>query len=117
MTSYLPPSDDVSKIFMAFERFCPREPSWPSLVVIGPQIKEKQRGAQCAPLPAYIVPKDPSLNRVKVDINNHKTALNGRISTIFSTSRYRLMYLNKKFHHEFFLVIKFKSQLSEWTSK
>ena len=35
----------------------------PSLVVIGPQIKEKQReGAQC---PAYMVPKDPSLNRVK----------------------------------------------------
>ena len=35
----------------------------PSLVVIGPQIKEKQRGAQCPP--AYMVPKDPSLNRVK----------------------------------------------------
>ena len=38
----------------------------PSLVVIGPQIKEKQRrggGGQCAP--AYMVPKDPSLNRVK----------------------------------------------------
>ena len=28
MTSYLPPSDDVSKIFMAFERFCPRVPSF-----------------------------------------------------------------------------------------
>ena len=27
MTSYLPPSDDVSKILMAFERFCPRVPS------------------------------------------------------------------------------------------
>ena len=27
MTSYLPPCDDVSKIFMAFERFCPRVPS------------------------------------------------------------------------------------------
>ena len=26
MTSYLLPSDDVSKIFMAFERFCPRVP-------------------------------------------------------------------------------------------
>ena len=35
----------------------------PRLVVIGPQIKEKQRGAHCAP-PAYMVPKDPSLNRV-----------------------------------------------------
>ena len=27
MTSYLPPSDGVSKIFMAFEEFCPRVPS------------------------------------------------------------------------------------------
>ena len=27
MTSYLPSSDDVSKIFMAFERFCPRLPT------------------------------------------------------------------------------------------
>ena len=27
MTSYLPPSDDVSKTFMAFERFCPRVPT------------------------------------------------------------------------------------------
>ena len=35
----------------------------PSLVVIGPQIKENRRGggAQCA----YMVPKDPSLNRVR----------------------------------------------------
>ena len=33
----------------------------PSLIVIGPQIKEKQRFVP----PAYIVPKDPSLNRVK----------------------------------------------------
>ena len=35
-----------------------------SLVVIGPQIKEKQRGAQCAPPGAYILSKYPSLNRV-----------------------------------------------------
>ena len=35
----------------------------PSLVVIGPQIKEKQRG-DIVP-PACMVPKDPSLNRVK----------------------------------------------------
>ena len=28
MTSYLPPSNDVSKIFTAFERFCPRVPSY-----------------------------------------------------------------------------------------
>ena len=27
MTSYLPHSDDVSKFFMGFERFCPRLPS------------------------------------------------------------------------------------------
>ena len=27
MTSYLPRDDDVSNIFMAFERFCPRVPS------------------------------------------------------------------------------------------
>ena len=38
----------------------------PNLVVIGPQIKEKQRGAQCAH-PLCIVPKDPSLNKVKFD--------------------------------------------------
>ena len=31
----------------------------PNLVVIGPRIKEEQRGA------AYILPKQPSLNRVK----------------------------------------------------
>ena len=41
----------------------------PSLVVIGPQIKEKQRGAQCA-APAYMVPKDPSLNRVKPEVSS-----------------------------------------------
>ena len=39
----------------------------PSLVIIGSQIKDKQRGAQCAPHPAYMVPKDHSLNRVKVE--------------------------------------------------
>ena len=27
MTSYLPPGDDLSKLFMDFERFCPRVPS------------------------------------------------------------------------------------------
>ena len=36
----------------------------PSLIVIEPQIKEKQRGA-------YIVPKDPSLNRVKPDFHSY----------------------------------------------
>ena len=34
----------------------------PSLVIIGQQIKEKRRGAQCAS-PAYMVPKYPSMNR------------------------------------------------------
>ena len=28
MTSYLPHSDDVSKMFIAFEKFCPRVPSF-----------------------------------------------------------------------------------------
>ena len=37
----------------------------PGLVVIAQQIKEKQMGAQCAP-PAYMIPKDRSLNRVKL---------------------------------------------------
>ena len=36
----------------------------PSLVVIGPQIKEKHRGTMSPPA-AYMVPKDPSLNKVK----------------------------------------------------
>ena len=34
----------------------------PSLVVIEPQIREKQMGHNVPP--AYIVPKDPSLNKV-----------------------------------------------------
>ena len=39
----------------------------PSLVVIGPHIKEKQRGGggHNVPPPAYMALKDPSLNRVK----------------------------------------------------
>ena len=36
----------------------------PSLVVIGPQIKEKQRGGGIVP-PAYMVAKYPCLNRDK----------------------------------------------------
>ena len=35
----------------------------PSLVVIGP-LKGETEGV-CAPPPAYVVPNDPSLNRVK----------------------------------------------------
>ena len=36
----------------------------PSLVVIGQQIKEKRRGHNFPPPPAYMVPKYPRLNRV-----------------------------------------------------
>ena len=36
----------------------------PSLVVNGPQIKEKQMGHNVPP--TYMVPKDPILNRVKL---------------------------------------------------
>ena len=36
----------------------------PSLVVIGPQTNEKQRGHNVPPSSAYVVPKDPSLNGV-----------------------------------------------------
>ena len=43
MMSYVPHGDDVSKIFMAFEKFCARVTIMPSLVVIGKQIKEKQK--------------------------------------------------------------------------
>ena len=37
----------------------------PSLVAIGPQIKEKRNDVHNVP-PAYMVPRDPSLNRVKI---------------------------------------------------
>ena len=63
MTLYLPPSEDVSKIFVAFERFFSQSTIMPGLVLVEPQIKEKQRGHP----PDYIVLKDPSLNRVKDD--------------------------------------------------
>ena len=39
----------------------------PSVVVIGQQIKEKRRGHNVPP-PAYMVPKYPSLNRVKLTL-------------------------------------------------
>ena len=59
MTSYLPPGDDVSKIFMVLRDFV-QSTSMPSLVLIGPQIKEKQGGG------GHIVPR--SLNRVNAFI-------------------------------------------------
>ena len=86
MTSYLPPGDDISKIFMAFERFCPRVLSCQAVLVIEPQIKEKQRGAECAaphPRPAYMVPKDPSLNRVNLLIRElDNCSLGGRFLSL-----------------------------------
>ena len=63
MTSYFPPVMASAKFLWLLRDFA-QSTIMPSLVVIGPQIKEKQRGAQCAPPPAYMVPKDPSLNRV-----------------------------------------------------
>ena len=54
----------------------------PSLVVIGPQITEQQGGTQCAPQPiCYMVPKDPSLNRVKGEMDR----LTKKLSEIKST--------------------------------
>ena len=44
-----------------------------SLVVMGTQIKEKQRGCP----PAYMVPKDPSLNRVNcIPFISEETVIN-----------------------------------------
>ena len=42
----------------------------PSLAMIGQQIKEKQRGEQCAPS-AYMVPKYPCLNSVKSNFSSN----------------------------------------------
>ena len=62
MTSYLPYSDDGSKIFLAFERIFPAYHhakfgcNWTTN-------KGETEGA-CDP-PAYVVPNDLSLNRVK----------------------------------------------------
>ena len=43
MTYYLLPSDDISKIFMAFQEILSQSTFMLNLVVTGPQIKEKQR--------------------------------------------------------------------------
>ena len=59
MTSYLPHSEDISKNIIDFGSFF-QSTIMPSFVVIGPQIKEKQRRAQCAPSPEYILPKSPN---------------------------------------------------------
>ena len=65
MTSYLPSADDVRKNFMAFERFVPEYYhakfgcNWTT------NGGETEGGTLCPP-PAYMVPKDPSLNSVKI---------------------------------------------------
>ena len=62
MTSYLPHSDDVIYIFIDFERLCSEyyhakfRGNWTT--------KKENRGGHNVP-PAYMVPKDPRLNRVK----------------------------------------------------
>ena len=65
MTSYLPRSDDISNIFRILLEILFQTTIMPSLVVIEPQTKEKQRGHTVPPPPSTLmVPKDPSLNRV-----------------------------------------------------
>ena len=49
----------------------------PSLVVIGKQIKEKWT----VPPPAYMVPKDPSLNRVKC-LPHHRSITHDAVEII-----------------------------------
>ena len=63
MMSYLPPSDDVSNFLWHLRDFIPEYHhakfgcNWTTK-------KKETDWAQCAS-PAYMVPKDPSLNRVK----------------------------------------------------
>ena len=62
----------------------------PSLVVIRQQIKEKQRGGT-----AYMVPKDPSLNRVK-HVEATKLALQSTIESNHQVFPYPLRYVKMK---------------------
>ena len=61
MTSYLPPSDDISNILCHLRDFVPEYHhakfgcNWAT-----------NKGETMCPPPAYMVPKDPSLNRVEV---------------------------------------------------
>ena len=50
MTSYLPPGNDVSKILYGFCEILAQSTIKPSLVVIGPQIKEKQHNVPPQPI-------------------------------------------------------------------
>ena len=59
MTSHLPPSDGVSKIVNGFREILSQSTIMPCLVVTGPQIKEKQGGAQCAPAASLYGSKGP----------------------------------------------------------
>ena len=62
MMSYLPPSDDISKIFMDFERLCRRVPSCP--VSIGCNWTTNKGGGEEG-TPAYMVLEVLSMNRVE----------------------------------------------------
>ena len=66
MTSYLPPGDDVNKIFTAFERFCPEYHHAKFGCKWTTNKGETEGGGGTICPPAYIVPKDPCLNRVYI---------------------------------------------------
>ena len=71
MTSYLPPGDDVSKSFWLWRDFVPQ---YHHAKFCCNQTtnkgKTEGRGTMC-PSPACMVPKDPSLNRVKSEFLTH----------------------------------------------
>ena len=69
MTSCLPPGDEIRKIFMAFERYCLRVPSCQVWLYWTTNKGETEGEHNVPPPPAYMVPKDPSLNRVKYSKN------------------------------------------------
>ena len=71
MTPYLPPNDDIRKMFMAFERFVP-EYHFAKFGCNWTINKEETEGGTMCP-PAYMVSKDHSLNRV----NASKTQMTG----------------------------------------
>ena len=49
MTSYLPSSDDLSKIFTAFERLCPRAPSCQVWLSLDHKQRRNRGGTMCPP--------------------------------------------------------------------
>ena len=64
--SYRRDSDDVIKIFNDFERFFARVPSCQVWWCLGGKSRRKKGRGNSALSPAYIIPKQPSLNRVKL---------------------------------------------------